>query len=106
MKPDELALSFDLPKRNLVGSEGAFGRKSVHHLRSRPSLGSPQDDHRPAWTLRRLLRTGRCLNGLYARDREVKRTGHKLMHDFGIVSLHKVRLVAITREEMVQLFVA
>src|ERR1700691_4229275 len=39
-------------KRNLVRSEGAFNRNSIHFLRTGPSLGRAQNDHGPDGLLR------------------------------------------------------
>src|ERR1700691_2488747 len=39
-------------KRNLVRSEGAFNRNSIHFLRTGPSLGRAQNNHGPDGLLR------------------------------------------------------
>ena len=38
-------------ERDLMGTEGAFNRDSIHFFRTGPPLGRAQDDHGPDWLL-------------------------------------------------------
>src|SRR5437879_865121 len=48
-------------ERNLVGAKRAFDRLSVDHLRTGPSLGGRQHDHRPPRSQQLATRSGGSL---------------------------------------------
>src|SRR5579871_6344824 len=47
---------------HLVGTEGAFDRQAVHHLRAGPTLGRAQDDRRPTGPAGEAVGTGLLLD--------------------------------------------
>src|SRR5262249_21788321 len=59
-----LRVAAEISQRHLVRPPGALGRLAVDRLRSGPTLGSAQHDHRPAWPGARAPTTCRSLDGL------------------------------------------
>ena len=79
---------------HLVRTEGAFNRNSIHFLRTRPSLGCAQDDHRPDRLCPESALARLQLNGANLGITVVQSSGQQLMHAFGIVTLDKAGVIA------------
>ena len=80
--------------RHLVSSERSFDLQAINHLRSRPALGRPQDDHWPAWPGGVILLPCIALDFTNALDGFFQCTGHQLVHLFRLIPFHKIRCPA------------
>ena len=91
--------------RHLMGSPAVLHRQPVHLLGAGPTLGGAQHDHGPAGPLGLAGLAGLPLDALDLPDHPVQHRRHLLVHDHGIVALHKVRLPAAATEEALHLLV-
>jgi hypothetical protein len=78
-----LGILFDRCQRNLVRAECAFDRDSIHFLRTGPSLGRAQDNHRPDGLLLESVLARFLLNSTNLGIAIIQRLSQKLMHDLG-----------------------
>ena len=92
--------------RHLMGSPAVLHRQPVHLLGAGPALGSTQHDHGPAGPLGLAGLAGLPLDALDLPDHPVQHRRHLLVHDHGVVALHKVRLPAAATEEALHLLMA
>src|ERR1700734_1964239 len=84
----------DRGERDLMSTEGAFNRDSIHFFRPSPTLRRAQDDHGPDWLLLKPAVARLLLNGSNLGIAIVQRFSQELMYDFGIVAFDKIGLVA------------
>ena len=87
---------------NLVSKEVAFDAVSVNNLRTCPSLGCTKNDHGPYGTGCIVVLTGILLDRKDALDDLVHGLCHLSVHGHGIVAFNKVRLPAVSMEEIGQ----
>ena len=91
-------------ERHLMRAPIAFGFLSIHLFRAGPSLGAAQHDHGPERAIHQAALARFALNIANLGDHRIENSGHECVHDFRLVTFHKIRLVAITREQTRQLF--
>ncbi len=84
----------DRGERDLMSTECTFNRDSIHLFRTSPPLRRAQDDHGPDWLLLEAALTRLLLDGSNLGITVVQGSGQELMHDFRIVTFHKIGLVA------------
>ena len=94
-------------ERHLVGAPGAFGLVALDLLGSRPALGRPQHDHRPARALGLAGSACLLLDGRGSRRVAWSRVAAIFWCISGGSSpFHEVRRVAVAAEQRLQLLVA
>ncbi len=92
-------------QRHLVRPEGALDLEAVDHLRSRPALGRPEDDHGPARPHGVLLGPRVLLDPPDVQDDRLDGLGHQPVHRLRLVALHEIGRPATAPEELLQLVV-
>ena len=96
----------DVRQRHLVGAERAFDLQAIDHIRSGPSLGRAQDDHRPLRPPDRpCTPTGPLLDRADLRVARGERGREARVHVHRIVALEEVGLVAVTGHQTDDLLV-
>ena len=91
---------------HLVRPPAALHRQVVHLLGSGPALGGAQHQHGPAGPLGLAALAGLPLDALDLADGPVQGRRHLLVHEHGLVALHKAGLPAAAPEEALHLLVA
>ena len=90
-------------ERHLVRAPGPLHRQAVDEFRPRPAFRRAENDHRPAWPLRRrrrAVRSGVVLYPADARQDAVEGLGQPLVNERRIVALNEVRLVAVAAQQL------
>ena len=82
--------------RNLVRAPEVLDLVAIHLLRSGPSLGRSQHDHRPAWTLCFATAAGSLLDGTNLLDAAFHGRRHLLVHLLRIAALDEIGRVTVT----------
>src|SRR5580700_8766811 len=78
---------------------------AMHLFRPSPSLRGPKHDHRPTRQFRsRCTAPGFVLNVVDLQDALLHYLRHTLMHGFRLISLHKVRRIAVAAHQALKLF--
>src|SRR6266511_2702870 len=90
---------------DLVCTEGVLHRLAIHFLRSRPALWRPEDDHWPPRPLCESFGPRIALDLLDVCHDGIKGGSHPLMHFCGLITLDKIRGVAVTDKQRFQLAV-
>ena len=91
--------------RDLVRPPRTLDRQPVHHLGPGPPLGGLQDDGRPGRPGQVAFVPGPALDGADLADRRVQGRGQLLVHQLGIIALHRVRRVPVAAQQRLQLIV-
>ena len=89
--------------RYLVRPECTLDLQPVDELRSRPTLGRPQYDHRPSRARGVFLVASVRLDPPDAFDGRSHRRGHELMHGVRVIPLDEQRRPTAPAQELVQL---
>ena len=93
----------EIRDRDLMRAPCSFDRLAVHEFRSGPAFGRAEYDHGPARPLHRVRRRTRCvLDFANLREDRIERAGQTLMHDRGNIAFHKMRLIAVTADQIGQ----
>ena len=92
--------------RNLVRTPVILGPLAVDFLRAGPALRRTQHDHRPQRSLCTAVALRLRFDVLQIVDDAIECAGHELVHGLGIAALDEMRLVPITAEQVIELFVA
>ena len=98
----------EIRDRHLMRAPSTLDRFAIDEFRSGPALGRTENDHRPAWTLQALLRAsaGGALDVTDLKQNAVERPGKTLMHECGIVTLNKMRIVTVATQQLRQFLAA
>src|SRR5262245_1772956 len=86
---------------NLMTSPIAFALFAVNFRRTRPTLGSAEDNHRPDWALHDALVPRRPNLLDFGNDR-IEHAGKLLVDRFGVTAFHKIRFVSHALKELLQ----
>ncbi len=89
-------------QRNLVCPESTLDFQAVDDLRTRPTLGRPENDHRPARPGGVVIPARVLLDAANVFDSLVDRGGHQLMHGRGIVAFHETWFPTAAAKELLQ----
>src|ERR1700730_7311857 len=89
-----------------MSAPGSFNLLAVDDLRTSPSLGSTQHDHRPPGKRGTLGLAGVPLNFLDLRKHGLECGSHELMHRLRLLSFGEVGLVAVSRVQVSKLLIA
>ena len=89
-------------ERHLVRAERAFNLLAIDHLRSRPTLGRIENDHRPARTSDVAVDAGVLLDFFDLLHRRVERRGHGLMHRRRLVAFDENGHPAVAAKQLLQ----
>ena len=92
-------------QRHLVGAERPLDLETVHDLRAGPALGRAQHHHRPPRPCGETVRACLELDLADVGDDPIERRGHQLVHGRRLIPGDKVRLVAVTVQQLLQLLV-
>ncbi len=92
--------------RHLVCQEVAFNTVSVNHLRTGPSLGSAENDHRPYRSCRISCLTGMLLDRFDGFDDRIHRLSHLAVHRHRVIAFDEIRLPSAAVEEIRDFLVA
>ncbi len=92
-------------ERDLVRPPGALHRQAVDHLGPGPALGGAQHDHRPGGPAQVAVDAGAVLDGADLGEDRVHGRGELLVHQLGVVALHRVRGVPVAAQQRFQLLV-
>jgi len=97
-------LSFPDRSRNLVRAERPFDLQPVDNLRPSPAFRAAQNNHRPLRAPRIRIFLGFALNALDLGNHFVQRRRHQLVHQWRIIAFHKMRLIAVSDEQIDKFF--
>src|SRR6201746_905546 len=99
----------EIRNRNLMCAPSAFDWLAIDEFRPGPALGGAENDHRPAPTLqasRLRLGPGGALDVTNLKQNPIESSGKSLMHQCGIFTLDKMRVVAVTSQKLRQFLAA
>ena len=91
--------------RDLVRPPRPLHRQPVHDLGPGPALGRLQDDGRPGRPGQVAVLPGAALDGADLADHRVHGGGQLLVHQLGIIALHRVRRVPVAAQQRLELIV-
>src|SRR5262245_21993569 len=96
----------DVRQRNLVRSPETFQVVPIHLPRGRPTLGTAENDHGPAWPESLPGPPGLLLDLADLQDTLFQGSGHGLVHAVWVAPFHKIRCVPVADEQRLQLLMA
>src|SRR5262245_20741204 len=85
-----------------MGAERAFDRDAVDSLWTGPPFGRSQHNHRPAWAIPSAAVVPGALNFANLQDHALQAISHGCMHRFRDASFHKVWLVSVTSQQLLE----
>ena len=78
---------------------------AINFLRTGPTFGSPQDDHRPTWALRQTIHASIPLDRPDLRTDLIQCGCHQLVHRLRVVPFHEVWRIPVPPKQLFQLLV-
>ena len=100
-----IRLGCQFGKRHLVRAECAFHFLAVYHLRTGPTFGTAQHNHRPGHACGNALSPRLVLQIFDFGQHLVECGGHQLVHGLRVVSFDEIGIVAVALEQFPQLLI-